>query len=173
MGGERGKIMATGASIMYVKDCIDARPWKGPVIDLGSGLESKYYEGFFTGHEYVRLDDKTQANARTDIIADILNMPEVKSDFYGVVLLLDTLEHLPNPFLAFKEAARILRPGGLFICTSVAAWPEHRHPFDFYRFLPDGMTYLCTTAGLKPYITGYKAYGKSGCLTICVGAVKG
>ena len=164
--------MATGASILYVKDCLDAKPWTGPVIDLGAGLESKYYEGFFVGHKYVRLDNKAQTSARTDIIANILDMPQVESNFYGVVLLLDTLEHLPDPFRAFEEAARILRPGGLFICTTVAAWPEHKHPFDYYRFLPDGLKFLCARVGLQPYITGFKVYGASGCQTVCVGAIK-
>jgi len=164
--------MATGASIMYVKELIDKKPWTGPVIDLGAGKESKFYEGYFAGHEYIRLDNAEQANARTDIIADILNMPQVKSNFYGVVLLLDVLEHLCDPFLAFHEAARILRPRGLFICTTVASWPEHKHPFDFYRFMPDGMTYLCVRTGLQPYATGYRTYGQGSGITVAVGAIK-
>jgi len=78
-------------------------------------------------------------------------MPQVKSDFYGVVLMLELLEHVPDPPQAFKEAARILKPGGIFICTTPSCWPVHRHPKDYWRFLPDGLDYLCQISNLKIY----------------------
>lgn len=164
--------MATGKSIMHVKDSLDRRKWTGPIIDLGGGKESKYYKQFFVGYKYVKLDIEPDPDGSTDIVADILNMPQVESNFYGVVLLLETLEHLPHPFLAFKEAARILQPGGLFICTTVASWPEHKHPKDYWRFLPDGLICLCVTVGLQPWGITRQPYGKCGSQTCCVAATK-
>lgn len=143
--------MATDVSGRFVKNSINMKLWKGPVIDLGSGGYSNYYKPHFGTEKYVRLDLEAQPNNGTDIIADILDMPQIPSDNYGVVLLCETLEHVNNPFKAFKEAARILRPGGLFICTTVACWTEHKHPKDYWRFLPDGLRYLCETVGLNIY----------------------
>jgi len=143
--------MATSVSGKFVKDSIDKKPWTGPVIDLGAGGYANYYKPHFVGHEYIQLDLAPQPKGVTNIIADILNMPQVKTDSYGVVLLCETLEHLCDPFAAFKEAARILRPGGLFICTTVACWGLHRHPQDYWRFLPDGLTHLCRVSGLAKY----------------------
>jgi len=145
--------MATKESRNFVRDSISKKKWKGPIIDLGAGVQAPAYSQFFIKQDYVLLDMNKQACPSAEIVADILRMPQVKSDHYGVVLLCETLEHLANPFMAFKEAARILRPGGLFICTTVAVWAIHRHPKDYFRFLPDGLEYLCQVSGLKIYNT--------------------
>jgi 2-polyprenyl-3-methyl-5-hydroxy-6-metoxy-1,4-benzoquinol methylase len=164
--------MATPKSTEFVKIALSRNQWAGPVIELGAGNTSKFYRPFFKGQKYVTLDQTQQPDGSIDIHADILNMPQVESDFYGVVLLCDVLEHLYNPFQAFREAARILRPRGLFICTTVAAWPLHKHPFDFYRFLPDGLAHLCIVSGLK-IIYGYlEPITKTCGQACCVAAIK-
>ena len=142
--------MASAPSITFVKDILDKKPWTGPVIDLGAGEQSKYYKPYFAGHKYTQLDLEAQPDGSTDIIADMLNMPQILSNSYGVVLMLEILEHICRPFLAFKEAARILRPGGLLICTTVSVWPIHRHPVDYWRFLPDGLEYLMRVSNVEP-----------------------
>lgn len=157
---------------MYVKDAIDKVAWAGPVIDLGGGKESKYYQAYFTGHKYVRLNMEADPDGSTDIVADIHNMTQIISNSYGVVLLLDTLEHLYRPLLAFQEVTRILRPGGLFVCTTVASWPEHKHPKDYWRFLPDGLTILCISVGLQVLGLTKRPYGNRGAETCCVVARK-
>lgn len=164
--------MATNISIGFVKGCIVGKHWTGPVIELGAGSESKYYKQFFEGQKYVTLDREQELDGSIDIVADILNMPQVESSFYGVVLLCEVLEHLYNPFQAFKAAARILRPRGLFICTTVAAWPVHKHPFDFYRFLPDGLNYLCAVSGLKVIDGFLEPITKTCGQACCVAAIK-
>ena len=164
--------MSTRVSQQFVKDSIAKKPWQGPVIDLGSGIQAAGYKSFFGKAEYVCLDFKQPSPAGTNIIADIQNMPKVKSEAYGVVMLLETLEHIANPFLAFKEAARILKPNGLFICTTVACWTQHRHPRDYYRFLPDGLEYLCAYAGLKPYHVLLDAANTTSPCHTCIAAIK-
>ena len=141
--------MACSVSQKYVKDIISSRPWAGPVIDLGAGGLDYYYKPFFKDQQYIKLDIEKKPTWEINLVADILHMPLVVSNTFGVVLLLETLEHVANPFSAFNEAARILKPGGLFICTTVSVWTEHKHPKDYWRFYPDGLKELCKTAGLK------------------------
>ena len=143
--------MACAPSIILVKDALDKKPWTGPVIDLGAGKESKYYRPYFAGHEYVTLDLNDQPDGSIDIVGNMQDMPQVPSSTFGVALMLDILEHVCMPFLAFKEAARILKPGGLLICTTVSAWPIHNHPVDYWRFLPDGLAYLMRISKIEPF----------------------
>jgi len=143
--------MSTKVSIQFVRDALDKHKWTGPVIDLGAGSEAKDYSHLFPTETYFQLDLLPEPTIKNRICANLLNMPQVPSNTYGVVLLLETLEHVANPFLAFKEAARILRHGGLFICTTVHCWPMHKHPKDYWRFLPDGLDFLCASFGLLPY----------------------
>ena len=164
--------MCTKKSVGFVAACMGKRAWPGPVIELGAGSESKKYKEYFNGKQYVTLDLAARTDCQIDIVADILNMPQVESDTYGVVLLCEVLEHLRNPLQAFKEAARILRPRGLFICTTVAAWPLHKHPFDFFRFLPDGLTHLCNTAGLKVVYGFFQSITSECGQACCVAAIK-
>ena len=164
--------MACAPSIIFVKDAMDKKTWTGPVIDLGAGEQSKYYRPYFSGHEYIQLDLEAQPDGSTNIIADMLNMPQVQSSFYGVVLMLEILEHVAIPFLAFKEAARILRPGGLLICTTISAWPIHRHPVDYWRFTPDGLAYLCRLAKLTPFLWSNQSSDGAVLVHCCIAAIK-
>ena len=141
--------MPTPTNAKFVGEAIQKAKWSGPVIDLGAGSCSDWYQGFFKGIEYVKLDFHQNTIRPVDIIADILAMPQVPANTYGVALLLETLEHLKNPFSAFAEIRRILRPGGMLICTTVACWWLHDHPYDYFRFLPDGLRVLCESANLK------------------------
>lgn len=164
--------MATKESKNFVRDSISKKIWRGPIIDLGAGIQAKEYSQFFIKQEYVLLDNNIGVCPNVNIVADILNMPEVQSNHYGVVLLCEVLEHLANPFLAFKEATRILRVGGLFICTTVACWEIHRHPKDYWRFLPDGLDHLCRINNLTTYhvlMDNKKATEPCHC---CIAAIK-
>lgn len=152
--------MALADGVKFVYDSIRAKPWTGPVIDLGAGEEADWYKGLFGDSKYITLDLEQNKTKTIDIIADLLNMPQVPSESYGVVLLLDTLEHVKYPMLAFKESARILKPGGIFICTTVASWEYHPHPKDYWRFLPDGLRILCRDAKLTFYLGGVKTIGR-------------
>lgn len=143
--------MATLFARQFVAESIKQKPWSGPVIDLGAGPAAKCYQDLFDGHIYLTLDFEKSAEYQTDYIADIMDMNGVPREYFGVALLLETLEHLKNPFIAFEKISQIIRPGGLFICTTVAAWMQHNHPSDYWRFLMAGLKLLCEHANLKPY----------------------
>jgi len=144
-----GAIMPRPETRQFIIEVIRQVEWAGPVIDLGAGKYSDCYRDLFGTAQYKTLDFEQNKLNHIDIIADILSMPQVASNSYGVVLLLDTLEHVKNPFTAFEESARILKPDGLFICSTVASWVEHKHPRDYWRFLHDGLALLCTGTNLK------------------------
>ena len=143
--------MPTGVNAKFVGEALNKKPWTGPVIDLGAGTCSDWYDHFVKGSEYIKLDLAQNPKKDINIIADILSMPHVKSNTYGVAIFCETLEHLSNPFAAFSEINRILRPGGMLICTTVACWVQHGHPHDYFRFMPEGLRVLCASVGLKVF----------------------
>jgi SAM-dependent methyltransferase len=61
-----------------------------------------------------------QAHARSPSLplvrGDVTALPFADGSF-DAVLLLDVLEHLPDPARALAEARRVLRPGGALVCT--------------------------------------------------------
>jgi SAM-dependent methyltransferase len=68
----------------------------------------------------------------------------------GSVLLLDTIEHVREPWRAMTELRRCLRPGGLLVMTSVMLFPIHAHPDDYWRFTKSGFGVLLD--GLDPIV---------------------
>ena len=56
---------------------------------------------------------------------DVTNLSNIDDSSYSIVSALALLEHLPDPTLAVQEAARILRPGGLFVASSPVPFWDH------------------------------------------------
>jgi SAM-dependent methyltransferase len=69
-------------------------------------------------------------------------MKPVANESIGLVLNLESLEHLPAPQKAIDEIHRVLRPNGLLILTTVMHFKIHRAPKDYWRFTPDGIELL-------------------------------
>jgi SAM-dependent methyltransferase len=60
----------------------------------------------------------------------------------GTVVCLETLEHVADPIRAVSEMHRVLRAGGLLAISSVMFFPIHEHPWDLWRFTPQGFERL-------------------------------
>lgn len=68
---------------------------------------------------------------KLDIICDIVNIPE-KAASFDAVLCVEVFEHLPEPILALKEFARLLKSGGTLLITAPFASLTHFAPYHFY-----------------------------------------
>jgi len=57
-------------------------------------------------------------------------------------------EHIEgNPFLAFAESVRVLKPGGYVCHTTCFINPIHGSPKDFWRYTPDALRLLASSTG--------------------------
>jgi SAM-dependent methyltransferase len=130
------------AIINYVKWVIERFPYEGPILDTCAGWEPNFYQPLFPGKRYIKQDMQDFDPPCIDLICDVANMEPISSESIGLVLNLESLEHLPYPQKAIDEIHRVLRPDGLLILTTVMHFKIHRAPKDYWRFTPDGIELL-------------------------------
>lgn len=132
--------------IRFVSESLDL--WKGDsgrALDVGSldvnGTVRPEFEK--RGWKYVGFD--AQPGKNVDVVGDdseILMKFSVIEPF-DCVISCETLEHLKYMPMAVNDMLALLKPGGLFILTAAGnGFPEHRHPVDCWRIMPDGMNHL-------------------------------
>jgi SAM-dependent methyltransferase len=108
--------------------------------------------GLNVGSGHTRLDarllnlDLARSHA-VDCVADALCLP-FSAGCFGLVVSQETVEHLPDPFLAVREMARVLRPGGTLYLQAPFVIGYHPGPEDYWRFSRAGMRRLLEQAGL-------------------------
>lgn len=115
-----------------------------PIYEFGSyrvpGQESRGdVRTCFPGRRFVGCD--LSLGEGVDQIQDLHHL-DIADGTIGTALLLDTIEHVREPFRAMSEVHRCLRPGGLMVMTSVMYFPIHLHPDDYWRFTASGFDSL-------------------------------
>ena len=130
------------AVINYVTWAIERFPFEEPILDTCAGWEPNYYQPLFPGKRYIKQDMQDFDPPCIDVICDICDMRSIPDESIGLVLNLESLEHLPYPQKAINEIHRVLRPNGLLILTTVMYFKIHRCPRDYWRFTPDGIELL-------------------------------
>ena len=67
---------------------------------------------------------KKQANTRL-VQGDVTHLPEFQDNTFDLISALALLEHISDPSKVIAEAARLLKPGGLFVSTSPVPFWDH------------------------------------------------
>lgn len=123
---------------------------RGILLDLGCGM--KPYEPLFARRveRYLSMEYSPTSGYRgnrADLCGDAAAIPLVSASF-DTVLCTELLEHVPDPDAVASEIARVLRPGGVVLCTAPFAYPVH-DPHDYFRYSPDGVAALFVRNGLE------------------------
>ena len=121
----------------------------GVVLDIGCA-DGKPRAFMPDGAEYVGLDYFDTATqwykTRPNVFGDAQQLPFASSSI-DHVLLLDVLEHLPEPDQCLGEIARILKPGGAMTIQVPFLYPIHDAPLDFHRWTRFGLYRAAERAG--------------------------
>ena len=99
------------------------------VVDIG-GKHSPYQKFVHAG-SYWTLD--IVERSRPDVLCDAHWMP-IRSDSVDLVLASQTLEHCEVPQRIVDEVWRVLRSGGVAVCSVPFVHIIHGDPCDYWRF---------------------------------------
>jgi SAM-dependent methyltransferase len=103
----------------------------GRILDIGCG-SYPYFLSHLHFQEKFAIDQLSPSAFPADIHFNTLDLnhePKLPfdNDFFGVVTMLAVVEHLNPSGLVdlFKEAHRVLKPGGIIIITTPSSWSDN------------------------------------------------
>ena len=113
----------------------------GTVLDVGCA-EGKPKAFLPSGASYIGLDYYSTATdwykTRPDVFGDAQALPFADNSI-DHALLLDVIEHIPEPDRSLAELYRILKPGGSLTLQVPFLYPLHDDPLDFHRWTRHGL----------------------------------
>lgn len=124
----------------------------GTVLDIGSG-SGDYVQGLcnMDNIDYICLDYPGTASRyqnSPDIYADGQNLP-IQSGSIDSVILLQVLEHIPDPGKCMSEISRVLKNNGTCYIAVPFIYPIHDEPHDFTRWTQYGIRNLLENYSLN------------------------
>ena len=118
-----------------------AEACRGSVLDIGCS-DQQLKRHLPPNTEYIGLDYWDTAiyryKTRPSVFGDAQHLP-FRNKSIDTVVMLEVLEHIPDPEKVFKEIGRVLKPKGRLIMSMPFLYPLHDSPFDFQRFTHHGL----------------------------------
>lgn len=132
------------AVLEFARDVADCFPLAEPLVELGARAAEGQEDiadlrKIFQAAEHIGCD--IQEGPGVDRIEDVHSLT-FDDDSVGTIICLETLEHVADPLRAVQEMHRVLEPGGVLAISSLMFFPIHAHPWDFWRFTPEGFDML-------------------------------
>lgn len=123
----------------------------GLVLDIGCA-DSKPREQLGPGARYIGLDYYSTAknwyNTMPDVFADAQALP-FQPNSINHCLLLDVLEHIPDPDRCLASIHKALIAGGTLTILVPFMYPIHDAPLDFHRWTPFGLARAARKHGYR------------------------
>lgn len=113
----------------FIEAALDTVPLGGRFLDVGCGTGFQVARLRELGFDVVGLEPgeelrrRAQANNPGVPIEDgDIERMQFEDESFDGVLAIEVIRHVPNPGLAVREVARVLKPGGVGILTAAPLW---------------------------------------------------
>ena len=123
----------------------------GRLLDLGCGKVPLYqaYQPYIDDNVCVDWGSSAHGNPFTDFLCDLNDDLPFKDGEFDTVLMASVLEHVARPEVAWREAARVLRPGGHILVSVPFYYWIHEGPHDYYRYTEFALRRFCDDNNLE------------------------
>jgi SAM-dependent methyltransferase len=135
-------LRTTGAALptydcahMGIPSVDDALARGDRILELGAGLD------IHDSGAVVKTDAFVYPGARLDLVADAHALPFADASF-DFVFSLAVFEHLHSPWIAAREIARVLKPGGAAYTLCAFLQPLHGYPDHYFNATESGLARL-------------------------------
>lgn len=126
---------------------------KGKLIDIGCGRmpyrkELEPLVDSYIGVDHPKVSKLYKSDVKPEVLADAKKLP-FQNNSFDIALLIQVLEHVDEPGKVIKEAARVLKPGGILIISVPFFYPLHDMPYDWGRYSPTALKSFIDQASLR------------------------
>jgi SAM-dependent methyltransferase len=148
------ELATTNLSLYRALRAAAERHARGRLLDAGAGRMAyrSMLEEFCASYESLDIAGPPAEGAgppkRLDHVAD-LQRTGLPAAQYDSIFCAQVLHHLPEPELALREIARLLKPGGAAILSVPHLVWLHNEPHDYWRFTGHGLRHLIEKSGLR------------------------
>jgi hypothetical protein len=101
------------------------------VVGIGPGIELKFLEGVDLDIEAYDLNISEFSKNKFEHISTYKKKFSSKDKKYNVIIAIELLEHLEDPFILIKDIYNSLNDGGRFVFTTTTNVPQFDHLYDF------------------------------------------
>lgn len=125
----------------FVENYLD-KSKKLKILDIGSFDLNGSYKELFDSINWKYYGADIEEGPNVDIILKGEYDLGIDEESFDVVVSGQCLEHVKDVKLWIEQIKKVVKPGGIVCIIAPWKWPEHKHPVDCWRILPDGMTFL-------------------------------
>lgn len=121
---------------------------RAKILDVGSYDVNGSYKRLFDGMNirYVGLD--IEAGPNVDVVMESpYSWDNLEDNEFDYIISGQAFEHIEYPWLTIQEIYKKLKPGGVICIIAPSSAPEHKYPYDCYRYYADGFSALAKWAG--------------------------
>ncbi len=164
---------APGGALVRRRACLNAAlyahvPDAGQVLDLGCGTGNIAYSLAASGMQVTACDISKEMlrHAENQDLSGMVEWVSLDtgwqalpflSDTFDAIIAASVLEYVESPDGVMRECARVLRPGGVIVCTM----PNPAHPVRWMEWsvnLVAGGIRITATARRSPRLSSYLVY---------------